>query len=406
MNDFPVIKRILFVDDEPNILLGLQRLLRAHRDEWDMTFVPSAEEALALLAKEQFHIIVSDLRMPKMNGVQLLEEVKKSYPEMIRLILSGHANTDLIIQSVGAAHQFLAKPCDAEILQHAIVRAFSLREVFRSDELTRIVKDGSSLPTLPDLYHKLTAALKSPLRSADTIAGIIMRDITMSAKILQLVNSAFFGLSRKVDSISHAVTLLGAETINNIVITTSVFGKFGEELVEKFDIREIYAHSLRVGTASSNLIAATLNDKKKSDEAMLAGMMHDLGKLVFINSAQKEWDNLYLGRKAYQEPFHVLEKKAFGISHAEVGAYLLGLWGLSNNVVEAVAFHHEPNYSPVKEFGTLAAIHLANTLDVNHQKLGYGMLALDRGYLDAIGIGEKIEEYGHLCQMSSMDATG
>jgi HD-like signal output (HDOD) protein/CheY-like chemotaxis protein len=394
-------KRILFVDDEPNVLLGLQRLLRAYRQEWEMVFVNSGDEALELLTREKFNVIVSDLRMPRMGGIQLLEVVQKKYPEMIRFILSGNTNTDLILQSVNAAHQFLAKPCDADFLQQAIARAFSLRELFKSSVISSIVKDGAALPTLPDLYYKLSAVLAAPDSSAEMIADIISRDVSMSAKILQLVNSAFFGLSRRVDSISHAVSLLGAETINSLLLTTSVFSKFDDDQVERFGIRQIYAHSLRVGEFTARLVSTAWNDRKKADEARLAGMVHDLGKLVFINNNHREWAKIYLEQKSRKEPLYVLEKEALGISHAEVGAYLLTLWGLSNHVVEAVAFHHEPSKAPVKEFGTLAALHLANTMDVSDGE----PRALDLDYFQAIGLGDKIEEYSSLCRLPTAKDT-
>jgi putative nucleotidyltransferase with HDIG domain len=398
-------KRILFVDDEPNILTGLQRLLRSHRHEWEMVFVNSAEEALARLEQETFHIIVSDLRMPRINGAQLLCKVQQRYPDVARFILSGHANTDMILQSVSAAHQFLAKPCDADKLQEAITRAFSLRDIFNSQTLLNIVRNASTLPTLPDLYNELTEALQSSNSSAERIAKIISQDVMMSAKVLQLVNSAFFGLSRKVDSIGQAVALLGAEIINNVVLTTGVFGTYDQAMVETYEIREIYAHSLRVANFSARLAKAILKDKKATEEAMLAGMLHDLGKLALINSGNEIWSQLYLNRKKETRPLHLLEREALGITHAEIGAYLLGLWGLNNQVAEAVAFHHNPIDAPTKEFGTMALLHMADVLEINsHQRL-YGFTQVDMDYLAAIGFDDRLDECAAYCAVDLENET-
>ena len=111
MTDTPAKTRILFVDDEPLVLQGLQRMLRPMRNEWEMAFVESGRRALEEMATLPFQVVVSDMRMPGMNGAQFLSHVQELYPRTVRLILSGHADKDLIMKCVGTAHQFLAKPC-------------------------------------------------------------------------------------------------------------------------------------------------------------------------------------------------------------------------------------------------------------------------------------------------------
>jgi HD-like signal output (HDOD) protein/CheY-like chemotaxis protein len=352
--------RLLFVDDMRTILMSLERLLRKHQDEWDMSFANSGSQALEMLEKESFDIIISDVVMPKMNGIELLEIVKQRYPSMIRFVLSGHADHQTLIKSVGTTHQFMAKPCDRNILIAAISRALALRNLFHNDDLQVLVKDSSSIPTLPELYMELTTELSSNHGSAEKIGEIISKDITISAKVLQLVNSAFFGVSRNIDSISQAVSLLGAETINSIVLTTTVFHKFNDAQVSSFDIQEIYGHSIAVGASACQLAKQAGLEKHDAEEALLAGMMHDLGVLVLIDSGNKIWKELYINRHNSNVPLHFLEREQLGITHAEVGAYILGVWGLSNHIVEAVAYHHFPGLAPTQEFGPLAAVYLAN----------------------------------------------
>lgn len=394
MEDTTTKKKILFVDDEPNILQGLKRLLRSHRHEWDMAFVESGEAALEKLAHEEFQIIVSDLRMPAMTGVALLDHVKERYPNMVRFILSGHGDTDMIIQSVGVAHQFMAKPCDADRFQEAIGRALRLQKLLNPEQIQGIIKDGASLPTLPELYRELTAVLQSPSCSADKISQVISKDVTVTAKVLQLVNSAFFGLSRRIDSIPQAVGLLGAETISNIVMMSQVFAEFDRRKVEEFDIRGIYAHSLTVGAAAARMAKAAGLNRKQADEAMLAGMVHELGKLVLVNSDNEEWQQLYRGRGQLTRPFHEEERERLGTTYAEVGAYLIGLWGLSNEVVEAVAYHTRPADALASgRFGSLAALHLANTFITNRQTDFEGRLELDLDFIASGGMADRIDEF-------------
>ncbi len=391
---------ILFVDDESNVLMGIKRLLRNFRNEWDMEFAGSAAEALDRLAQRPFNIIVSDLRMPGTSGIELLARVKQLYPSMIRFILSGYGDTDMILQSVGVAHQFLAKPCDPVELQEALVRAASLIKLFSSEALFRIIGDGASLPTLPELYRDLSQALKAPNCSSKQIAEIIKKDVYASTRIIQLVNSAFFSLSQKVESISQAVTLLGAETINTLVLAAHIFEEYEESVVQEFGIREIYVHSIAVGGRARAIVLAETGDRKLSEEAMLAGIVHDLGKLALINSGNPEWRELYHRRNSIEVPFHVMEKERLGISHIEVGAYLLGLWGLSNRVVEAVAFHSEPSRAPGEpQFGSLCALHLANIFEKQaHSFVGVQKHAsFDEAYLGRVGILERVEKLRSLC---------
>lgn len=379
-------QRILFVDDMRTILMGLKRLLRGQRDQWNMVFVNSAAEALRVLEKEPFDVIVSDVVMPEMDGVELLRIVTENHPDMIRFILSGHADPQTLLRSVGTAHQFLSKPCPREFLELTISRALALRNLFKKEGLLHLIKGAVCLPTLPDLYHELTVELASENCSAERISRIIARDVTVSAKVLQLVNSAFFGCSHEIESVSQAVTLLGTETINSIVLTTCVFKKFDLRDVSTFRINNIYSHSIRVGLLASKLIRRAGLDSRMAEEVLLAGMMHDIGILVLIDSGDKRWRDLYLESRTSERSLSELEKKHFGVTHSEVGAYLLSVWGLPSTVVADVAFHNKPGAAPIHEFGSLAALYLANAYDdQSASNLDVDTWDIDREYLTAIG---------------------
>src|ERR1700761_7760590 len=160
-------KRILFVDDEEFALRGLERLLRPMRDEWEMEFVDNGEKALARMNEAPFDVIISDMRMPRMNGAELLNEVMKRHPKTVRLILSGYADRDLILRSVGSTHQFLAKPCDAKTLRMTIQRAAHLEESLRSETLRLLVNRCSQLPSVPALYSEIIEVLQDPAADVD-----------------------------------------------------------------------------------------------------------------------------------------------------------------------------------------------------------------------------------------------
>lgn len=397
MTEETAMTRILFVDDEPNVLHGLKRMLRSQRNIWEMDFAESGEEALEKMREVQFDIVVSDMCMPSLNGVQLLNKVKELYPRMARFILSGHADKEMLIKSVGPTHQFLAKPCDPEILKGAVQRAVDMRDLLKGSTGQVVIKDTPSLSTLPELYKSLIVQLNSSANNPSDIADIISRDVAMTAKILQLVNSAFFGLKREVNSVSQAVSLLGVKIINSVITTVGVFDMFDEKVVERFNIRDIYRHSVTVGSYASKLIQFKLKDKKAADKAVLAGMTHDFGKLVMINQNNEEWNRTYDTHLNEKRPLHNLEQETIGIGHGEIGAYLLSLWGFSYEIIEAVAFHHEPSKGNSKDLSTMAAVHLANHFE--HIKSGTEFASpVGRAYVEQIGLTEdEFNEMKSLC---------
>jgi len=332
------VKKILFVDDEPMVLNGLQRMLRPLRTQWEMTFVESGKKALEVLAATPFDVVVSDMRMPGMDGAQLLTEVKRLYPQIVRLILSGHSDKEMILRSVGPTHQYLAKPCDTETLKNTVARACALRDLLSDEPLKRLVSRMESLPSLPHLYAEIMNELQSPDSSIQKVGEIIAQDVGMTAKILQLVNSAFFGLRRHVSNPSQAASLLGLETVKALVLSSQVFSQFEEKTLTGLRLEALWSHSLAVGALARRICIQQSAPLKVTDDAFLAGLLHDAGKLVLAANVPEHYiQALTLASQRGLHPCDV-ERGVMGASHAEIGAYLLGLWGLPDPIVEALAY--------------------------------------------------------------------
>src|SRR5208337_2001432 len=237
-------RRVLFVDDEPRILEGLRRMLRPQRHEWEMAFAPGGEAALALMEASPFDVIVSDMRMAGMDGATLLCRVRELYPQMVRIVLSGHTELSTALRVVPVAHQFLAKPCDAEMLRVAIERACHLKALLHDDSIRRTVGALCELPSLPRTYHALTLALADPDTSIQRIAGIVELDVGISTKVLQLVNSAFFGIARSITNIQNAVSYLGISTLKSLVLSVEVFRVFTPKRhLEGFSLEDLQRHA-------------------------------------------------------------------------------------------------------------------------------------------------------------------
>jgi HD-like signal output (HDOD) protein len=386
-------KRILFVDDEP--LMGdLFRLMfESMKEEWDLYFASSGPEALGLLEKVPCEVVVSDMRMPGMNGAQLLNEVLKRYPKAARIILSGYAERETVAKCVGAVHQFLQKPSDILTLKSTLTRVCALDLFLQDEKLRALVAQMGVLPSLPSLYFRMLQELQSPDASAERIGEIVGMDLAMTAKLLQLVNSAFFGISRKISNPTEAVQFLGVGTVRSLALTIHAFSCFDEGKLAEFSFERIWNHSVTVGVFAKKMSQLEGSESMTADESFIAGLLHDIGKLMLISNMTKDYRGVMSLVQQQKLSVSQAEAKIFGATHAEVGAYLLGLWGLPVPIVEAVALHHHPSTSFNRSFCPMTAVHVSSFLD--HERSGgtYGEACppLDLDYLAEIGRRERID---------------
>jgi len=391
-------KRIIFVDDEPNVLQGLKRMLRPMRKEWEMTFAESGPNALEIMATQPFDVIVSDMRMPGMDGAELLSRVMTQFPDTVRIILSGQAEKEAMLRSIGPSHQYLSKPCDAETLKQTVLRASNLREILSGDRLS-FVSQMKNLPSLPEIYMELVDELKSDDPSLQFISRLIEKDMGMASKILQLVNSAYFGVRRHVSNIGLAVSMLGLENVRSLVLFTNIFSnvKIDKSKVN-ISLENVWKHSGAVGRISRDICKHEKLDKQTLENAMSAGLLHDCGIIVLAANVEKEYGEVIKLSNQKDIPLHEAELEVLGSTHAEVGAYLLGLWGLPDELVAAVAYHHNPQESLRQEMCTITAVHVANVIDkeITDPDINHRDKLLDTDYLDSIGVLDRLETWKEL----------
>jgi HD-like signal output (HDOD) protein/CheY-like chemotaxis protein len=367
--------RILFVDDEAAVLDGLRDLLRKERNRWDMVFAPGGEQALEEFRKQPFDVIITDMRMPGMDGAELLAKVKELYPAAARVVLSGHAAREAVLRAMPVAQQFLAKPCESQVLRTAIDRTYGLKVLLANHAIRDIVGKLEALPSVPRTYLDLTdTAARSDSSIAD-LAAIVEQDPAMSAKVLQLANSAYFGANQRMVSIRGAVSYLGVELLKGLVLASSTFAAAENLSVEGFSLERLRSSSLLAARSARRFIA----DKGLADEAFTTGLVHDVGKIVIALGLPGEFSRVVRESEASGRGVHLLEKEAFGVSHAEVGAYLLGVWGLPFTIVEAVAYHHQPGLIQEGPCVTLALLHAADAF------VEAGGAGLDMAFLSRAG---------------------
>ncbi|PKO00909.1 MAG: hypothetical protein CVU42_01995 [Chloroflexi bacterium HGW-Chloroflexi-4] len=360
--------KVLLVDDNPNVLHSFKRALHSGNNQWKILIAESAADALELIALEEVDIIISDLRMPIMDGVTLLGIVAQKSPATLRIAITGDADPAICQQATLVAHQFIAKPIDPQDLSRIIDQATGVSNLVAKPEVRRSILRIANLPSQPGLYNQLVAELNKPEVNLDYVASVISQDISMTAKILQLVNSAYFGLAREVKDVSQAVYYLGVETIRDLSFSIHLFSQFDQDLINRSGLANLWDHSLRVASCSRAIMASTINDKKVLTGAFTAGLLHDIGKLILGTTSPAFYSSLKNERS--DAPIHdlVREKEEFGSTHADIGAYLLGCWGLPQDIINAVLTHHSFEILDPMRFSPSLVIWFANEFVNSHSR--------------------------------------
>ena len=396
--------RVLFVDDEPNILSGLRRILRPLRNEWDMEFCGSGKNALEALKNGDCDVIVSDMKMPGMDGTEFLSAIKDMHPDSIRIALSGETDSNMIYRCVQHAHQYLAKPCDVDTLTGTVQRAFSLRDLVQDEDLKKVIANMTTLPSLPKAYSAIMEELQSDDPSLDRIGKIIESDLAMSVKLLQIVNSAFFGRVRQVTSPAEAATYLGVDVIKSLVLTTGVFSQFDDSKLSEAALNEIWNHSMRVGSVAKQIMMQASGDKLLADYAMMGGLLANVGKLVVASNFPDKFIEIEARIKAGDQSDIDIETEILGHSHTEIGAYLLCIWGLPNPVIECIAYHHSPAECVETSFVPVSAVHIATAIvDAGD---GDELTGLDVDYVERLNVTDKVPGWVKKANEFEDDDTG
>ncbi|XPV77536.1 MAG: HDOD domain-containing protein [Desulfovibrio sp.] len=397
-------QNIAFVDDEINILSALKRMLHSKSKEWNMHFFSNAQDALDKLDELNINVLITDMRMPGMDGAELLEIVTEKYPDIVRIVLSGHSDSNVIMKSILPAHQYIAKPCKASKLVGTINKALSLQSMLDSNSVKNFTTEMAQIPTLPEVYQKLTRELQEEEPSIQAVGKIVSQDVGMSAKLLKIVNSSFFGLCQHISSPQQAVSLLGISTIKSLILGIHIFSSFNAKNTPKLKLADLWSHCIRTGHFSKIIATHEGVAKDSADYYFIAGLLHDIGQLIIAEKASAQYNKILTEAEGSKLPLHLIEAKHLGTSHAEVGAYLIGLWGLPTQIVRGIAFHHTPLFFG-KNINEMVVIHAANYFD---HKLFYNAKhhdsTLDKDFQAFAEHNNKLEQWENLITEYALEA--
>jgi HD-like signal output (HDOD) protein len=393
---------LLVVDHDPLVLAGLERALADKN--WEIMAATDPQAALQLLDSRHVDIVITDMHMDAMSGATLLGAVQQRHPDVARIIMSGHADPKAVMRTVPFAHQFLSKPVDTEVLRWTLRRACGLRRLLTNEAIRAAVGASNELPAAPATYLRLKQLLRDPAVALPEIATLVERDVGISARILQLVSSAFFGMPRRVSTISAAIAYLGVDTLRTLVLALEIVRMFREGgNIRGFSLDSLQRHSFITAK-----LARGFADEHSAEDAFVAGMLHSVGQLVLAERVPGSYADVLQQVRTERRSLSDVERSVLGATHAEVAAYLLGLWGIPQRIVEAVMYHEEPWRLDGTRLGLAGAVYLASVLAERPEApLIAGTLAVPPGhlnadYLERVGLLERLPSLRSLARRAAL----
>ncbi len=393
-------RRVLFVGQDQPLWQEVRKNPPGFSGDWTAEFATSAPEALAAAERGKLDAVVSDAQLLDMSGVDLLDEVMRRQPEALRLVLSEHGDLQSTVRCIGKAHHHLLKPCDAKMLVSALNQGMDTTAWLPNQRAQDLIAKMRWVPSPPNVYFRIAMEMESPAASVETIGQIISQDPPTTAKVLQLANSAVFGLHLQVNEPAEAVAYLGLEATRTLVLLAHTFSEFDRLPRAGFSVDELWFHSVLVGQFARQIAVAQRQNHDVGEQAYAAGLLHDLGKVLFAANLPVPFGQAVLLAKQGPTSLHVAESQLFGANHAEIGACMLAIWGLPSPIVEAVALHHQPSQSRQKEFTALTAVHVADVLaqrSAPDQAVPLP-IELDEPYLKELGLLDRVDVWRRHCE--------
>ena len=350
--------RVLFVDDAAGRFERMRAELRQERPDWQLSFVRSDAQALEALEAAHVDALLTVMSSPEVDGPELLSKIRERYPQVVRLCLPGSMEDEAFLRAMPMTHQFLGSPCTADTVLEVIERACGLRAILQNTAIRDLIGKLKALPAAPKTFEALSAAIARPNAHTADLTGIVSRDTALAIKTLQIVNTAFFRRSGPIMSIQAAVTYVGFEMLKSLALSASMFDALDGSPTAGKLLKDLQTHSLR----RAHLARLLLGESRLAEEAFTAALMLDIGQAVLALGDPTQFERMVASAREQRLPWHEVEPRFFGVAHPEVGACLLGLWGLPIELVETVAYHHRPAQAQHAQTRVLAAIHVADVL--------------------------------------------
>jgi putative nucleotidyltransferase with HDIG domain len=389
--------QILFVDDEPLMREFYRMVGTMLGPDYFVHTASSGKEGLEFLKRSSVDIVVSDLVMPEMNGQEFMAAVAQAHPESMRIVISAHEDQLTVAQCLMFGHRYFSKPFDLKNLSGLLRRICHLKHQVGSEKLRKVVSGLGALPTPPQIYVRLSKAVGSAFTSLEEIGEIVQEDPGLTVKLLQIANSAYFGNMRQIMTPMDALQVVGLEILRALVLCIHAFKFYQDKNFKSISAAELWNHSMNTATAARKLARYENLTTPACEEAFVSGLLHDIGKLVLAANADAEYQQVMERSRNEGTPVDQVEWEMFGATHAQIGAYLLGLWGLPEPIVNTVELHHSLDLHANTGFTPAAALHIAQFLERSPNRISQ----LDTRFLRQIGVENRVSEWERVLQSES-----
>lgn len=355
--------KILFIDDQENVLQSLKLSLRSMRGEWDMSFAQSGQEGLSMFEQIWPDVVVTDMRMPSMDGAVVLKDIQKLKPDVGKIILSGYSDKDTVIKNMQLANEYLSKPCKTCDLVEAINNTLKANTMIENETIKNIVAEIETIPSSPDTYSKLINVLSKDDSTPEEIGTIISQDIALSTILMRIVNCAFFSFPTQAQNITHAVKMLGQQTLLNIIRASHLFENIESFENPRMSISMLWGHSLRVAQFAKTIALDSGLSESLHNDCFMAAMFHDIGKFILASRMEREFSEIITMVQKEQCPVNIAEQRILGTTHADIGAYLLARWGFSHSQISIIRSHHDESVVTAETPTPQMVLFIANCMD-------------------------------------------
>lgn len=357
-------KVILFVDEDEATLNAIKSVFIRMTEALDLHFTTTAREALGMIERLDPEVAFVGLNLRDGNGVDLLARISDRRPDTVRVFMSDHPNDQSTYNSFEIGHQFIAKPIDKNRVKLVLFEALSFRELMNDEQVISVVNSMKRIPSLPKLYHQIMRLLWSPDSTIDQIASLIAKDMGMTSNILRLANSAFYAPGKSVDNIDDAVHMLGLKTIKTLVLMIHIFDETEERILDRLHLRGLWDHSFTVARYAEFIAKNEGMGSHFKEICSTAGLLHSIGRLILATNYPDQYAKVQekLAVSNNDSTVSELERAIIGVDHCEVGAYLLGIWGIPHPITNVVLHHNTPSKTLCDTLSPLVVVHVANVL--------------------------------------------
>ncbi len=379
--------KILALCTRKDIIVQIENELENLEINYRLVDLYELDDINETLSQEDMDIVAIDMTMTECSYMDLLQNIKENYPHLVRILIAEEWSKELVVQTNDLVHLIIEKRFLSETLIDTIIRAQQMRGLLKNDYLTKLINSFDELPIMQNVYIELLHLLKSPNVPLKKISDIISQEFSLTAKILQVSNMSIFTHIGRINNIQQAVVFLGTNVIRAIILYLQVFNFENQNSEELKMIRQLERHCIKVAEFAKKCAVYYQCANDIQDNTFTSSLLHDIGKLIIVTKTDK-WEDIERYALENNKSIVESEKAILGTTHAEIGAYLLNLWGFPQDVVNAIAFHHYPSNSKQNNLSPLTFVHISESFITGEQLDDENKILqlLDIDYLEKLGI--------------------